>query len=82
MCVPVVNVRKVRVAVTHYRVLMGMIVRLRTVPREVVRMLVMIVVHMVVVVIHWLMQMFVSVTFGQVQPHPERHQCGCYPECG
>ena len=81
MPVAVVNVRKVRVLVRHYRMVMRMGMGLRALPGKVVRMLVMRVMHMAVCVRKRFMRVFVFVVFGQVQPDAQRHESARQPEC-
>ena len=69
-----VDVRIVRVDVRQRHVTVGMRMRLAAVPREVVGVLVMIVVHMAVRVQQLFVRMLVFVTFGQVQPNAGGHQ--------
>jgi hypothetical protein len=76
----VVNVRKMRVAVVHGRMLMRMGVRLGAIPIGVVAVLV------VGIVAVWMgvgqrgVLVVVRVVFAQVQPNPGGHQPCCQPE--
>ena len=80
MPVPVMNVRKMRVAVRDRQMHMRMRVRLVAVVRKIVRMLVMFVVPMPMRVLEWLVRVRVFMPFANVQPDPERHQHGRDPE--
>jgi len=77
---PVVDVRKVRVAMHQRIVHMRMGVRFLAVPWEVMRVLVMFVVAMAMIVSQWLMRVLVSMTFADMQPNTHRHQCTGQPE--
>ena len=81
MRMPMVDIRKMRVAVRKRCMMMKMSVRLGAIPRKVVCVRMMFVVHMIMHVIHRLVQMFMPVAFRQVQPNAKRHQCCGNPEC-
>lgn len=66
MQVSMVDVREVGMLVRHDSVLVPVLMRLATVPLEVMRMLMMFVVHMAVRVCQRLMSVLVFVAFGQV----------------
>lgn len=78
----VVNVRVVRMAVRQQ--LMGVRVRmwLGAVPREIVGVVVMDVVHVTMAVGDGLVRVHALVAFGQVQPHPDTHQECRNPKTG
>ena len=80
MPVAMMDVRVVRMAVHQRRMLVEMGVRLRAVPREIVLVLMMSLVHMPVPMSERLVCMFVLVTLGKVQPHTQRHEHGRSPE--
>jgi len=71
---PVVNVRKMRVLVGHRLVLVVMHMRLAPIPIEIVRMLVMLVVHMGMAVLHGRVRVFVLMPLREVQPHAQGHE--------
>lgn len=75
-----IDVRVMRMAVGHRR--MGVLVRMRlaAIPVEIVRVLVVFIVHVAVRVGDPLVGMQVLVTFGHVQPHARAHQDGGNPE--
>lgn len=73
MSVPVVNIREMRMLVDDDDVLMPMSVRGISVPLERVLMLMVRVVRVHVVVLERLMDMFVFVVLGQVQPYAPGH---------
>lgn len=77
---PVVNVRKVRVAVVHGRMLMRMGVRLGAIPIGVVAVLVVGIVAVWVGVGQRGVLVVVRVVFAQVQPDPSGHQPRSQPE--
>ena len=81
MTMPVVNIRKMRMLVDNGDVFMRMIVWDLYVPLERVLMPVMRFVRVHVTVFEWLMDMFVLVVLGQVQPHAPGHQACSQPEC-
>lgn len=73
MSVPVVNIREMRMLVDDDDVLMPMSMRGISVPLERVLMLMVRVVRVHVVVLEGLMDMFVFVVLGQVQPYAPGH---------
>lgn len=77
---PVVDVRKVRVAMHQRIVHMRMGVRFLAVPREIMRVLVMFVVAMAMIMRQRFMRVLVSMTLADVQPNAHRHQCTGQPE--
>ncbi len=81
MRVPMVQVGVVRMRMNQSRVAVRVRVRFAAVPIEVVRMLMMRVVHVLVLVPHFLVRMLVLMTFGEVQPYAERHQRRRGPDC-
>ena len=78
--VSMMNVREVGVLVGHHSVRMPMRVRLGALPFEVVLMLVVAVMRMVMRMGQRLMQMFVIMLLGQVQPDPQGHKTTSQPE--
>src|SRR5437016_2100647 len=76
MAMPVVDVRVVRVRMTHRTVVMGMAVRFAGRVVRPMFMLMVLVVDVAMVVVHLLMLMFVSTSLRQVQPDPETHEAG------
>jgi hypothetical protein len=78
--VAVVEVGVVRMAVHQPPVPVSMRVRLAAVPRDIVRVPVMGVVHVRVGVLHRLVDMIVRVPLREVQPYAERHEAGGDPE--
>lgn len=81
MRMPMVNIRKMRVAVPKRGMMMRMRVRLGAVPGKIMRVRMMLIVYMIMRVIHRPMQVIVAVVFRQVQPHAQRHQRGGNPKC-
>ena len=75
-----VDVREVGVLVRHHSVCVPMRVRLGALPFEVVLMLVVAVMRMAMGVCQRLMQMFVIMLLGQVQPDPQGHETASQPE--
>lgn len=69
-----------RMAVSQYCMGVFMSVRFAVIPREIVRVLVMLVVCVTVRVGDRFMSMQVLVPFGQVQPHTGTHQKCSQPE--
>lgn len=82
MPVPVMNVRKMRMAVRDRQMHVRMRVRFVAVVRKIVRMLMMFVMPMPVRVLEPLVRMRVFMPFANVQPDAERHQRGSDPERG
>jgi hypothetical protein len=80
MRVPVVQVGVVRVCVNQPHVAVRMRVGFAPVPIEVVHVLMMRIVHMLVLVLHFLVRMLVLMAFGEVQPYAECHQHRRGPE--
>src|SRR5437899_11710551 len=74
------DVREVRMAVAEEIMRVGVRVRLRTVPREIVFMAVMLVMSVGVCVRQRLVPMHVPGAFGEMQRNADRHQDRCYPE--
>ena len=77
---PVVDVGVMRVAVGDRRMCVLMRMRLAAIPRKIVRVLVVHVVHVAVGVGHGLVGVRMLVALGQVQPYPGGHQRRCQPE--
>jgi len=75
------NVGVMRVAVPDGKMLVQVAVLASCHPFKFMCMLMVFVVNMHMVVFQHLMLVFMDVTFGKVQPHPEPHQCGGHPEC-
>lgn len=80
MNVAVVNIREMRVRMGNTRVLMGVRVRLFSVPLEIVRVLVMLVVPVAVVVVQDFVSVKMFVPFTNMQPDSQSHERGGYPE--
>ena len=80
MPMPVVDVRKVRMAMYQRIVHMRVCVWFLPVPREVMRMLEMFVVAMAMIMSQQLMRMLVSMSLADMQPNTHRHQCTGQPE--
>lgn len=74
MPVLVMDIRIMRMTVGERHVGMLMGVRFAAVPLEIVRVLVVLVMHVAMRVGDWLMGVQMVVTFGQVQPHARTHQ--------
>lgn len=70
----VVNIRVVRVTVCDGCMCMLMGMRFATIPREIVRVLMVEVVDVAMGVRDRVMRMHVGMTLGEVQPHAQRHQ--------
>lgn len=70
---PVMNIRKMRMPVTHRRMHMRMAVRLRSIPVKLVNMLVMLVVGVAMIVLEQFVLMLMSMVFHQVNPYPHGH---------
>lgn len=66
--------------VRHRHVSMRMSVRLISIPLEIVRVLMMLVMAMPVVVVHQHVRMGVLVALTNMQPHAEHHQRGGHPK--
>lgn len=77
---PVVDIRKVRVAMHQWIVHMRMGVRFLAVPREIMRVLVMFVVAMAMIMRQRLMRMLVSMTLADMKPNTHSHQHPGHPE--
>lgn len=80
MLVAMMDVRVVRMGVDHRRVNVPMRMRLTPIPREIVRMPVMLVVHVGMRVLLPLVGMRVLVPLRDMQPHAGRHQGACGDE--
>jgi hypothetical protein len=80
--VPVMEVRIMRMAVPHCRVLVLVAMRLVPVPAGRMLVPVMLVVHVLVRVCHALVDVLMLVALRHVQPHAGRHQRAGNPECG
>ena len=74
MPVTMVDIRVMYVGVRQRRMTVGMRMRLAAIPREIVGVLVMIIVHMAMRVQQLFVRMLVFVTFRQVQPNAGAHQ--------
>jgi hypothetical protein len=73
----VMHVREVRMLVPQPVMPMGMGMRL---PRRIIGRVLMsmvLIMHVGVRMFHWLMNMFMLVMLGQVQPHADTHQQSC-----
>ena len=73
MHMPMVNIRVMRVAVPYGQMHVAMAVSSLAAPRKFMRMAVVFVVAVRVVVVQRLVQMLVSMVFGQVQPDAQAH---------
>ena len=82
MRMPVVDVRKVRMAVLEWHMLMRVGVRLGTVPFEIVAMLMVFIVPVLVAVLQLSMRVFMGMVLGQMEPHACGHQGRRHPEAG
>jgi hypothetical protein len=80
MRMPVMNVGEVCVRVSNRRVLMGMRVRLRIVPRKVVCVLMVFVVPVPMVMVQNLVSMRVFMPLTDMQPDSKSHKCSRHPE--
>jgi hypothetical protein len=80
MLMPMMDAAIMMVRVPDRRVMMGMGVRLASIPLEVVLVLMVFVVDVWVRMEKRLVNMFVLVPFGKVQPDADAHQAGCHPE--
>jgi len=80
MLMLVMNVGVMRVAVRDGFVGVRMRMRFGAIPREIVGVLVMDVVHVAVGMGDGLVLVHVFVALAQVQPHADAHQYGCNPE--
>src|SRR6266478_4961572 len=78
--VPMMDVRKVRMAVAEAIMRVSMRVRLVAVPRKIVFMAVMLVMSVGVCVRQRLVPVHVPVALGEMQRNADRHQDRCYPE--
>ena len=77
---PVMNVGEVRVAMLQFVVLMRVNVRLRAIPFKIVCVLVMRIVPVGMAMLKWFVQVWVLMTFGQMQPDTKPHQQAGGPE--
>ena len=75
------QIGRMHMRVGHRLMCMPMRVRLDPVPRKVVRVPMMLVVPVRMIVRESLMGVAVAVSLGQMQPHAERDQRQCDPEC-
>ena len=73
MLMPMMHIRKMRMAMPHRRMHMRMTVRLRSVPLKPVRMLVMLVVCVAMIVLNPFVLMLMSMVFHQMNPYPNGH---------
>ena len=73
MNVAMVNIREMSMGVRHRHVSMRMCVRLLSIPLEIVRMLMMLVMAMPVIVVHQDVRMRVLMALTNMQPHTEDH---------
>lgn len=71
---PMMNVRKVRMAMAHFPMRMHMVVRLDPVALEVMLVLMMLIVSVRVTVPQRLVPMLVNVTLGEMDPNTYTHQ--------
>ena len=74
------NVRKMRMLVDDGDVLVNMLMRATCIPLKCVCMLMVRVVRVHVAVFECLMDVFVLMALGQVQPYARSHQAGSQPE--
>ena len=74
MPMPMMHIRKMRMAMPHHTVNMHMTVRLRRVPLKPVLMLMMFIMHMPMPMFRRFMQMLMGMPLRQVQPHAHGHQ--------
>lgn len=81
MRVAVMDVRVMRVTVPDGEVFVQMAVLATCLRFKCVSMLMVFVMTVHMLVFQRLMQVFMGVTFPQVQPHPAPHQRGRHPEC-
>ena len=80
--VPMVDVRVMRMLVRQGKVGMLMTVWFGAVPRRLMRVLMVRIVHMAMCMYQRLMGVLVCVPLGQVQPNPQPHQRTGQPESG
>ncbi|MOA36271.1 hypothetical protein D3C78_1577840 [compost metagenome] len=73
MPMPMMHIRKMRMAMPHRRMHMRMTVRLRSIPLNPVRMLVMLIVYVAMIMLKQFVLMLVSMVFHQMNPHPHGH---------
>lgn len=73
MLMPMMHIRKMRMAMTHRRMHMRMTVRLRSIPFKPVNMLVMLIVCVAMFMLEQFMLMLMSMVFHQVNPYPHGH---------
>ena len=78
--VPVVNVRVVRVAMGHCSVFVPVAVTAWAAPAWFMLMLMVFIMAVFVLMLHLLVDMFMPMVFGQVQPHAHSHQGGGDPK--
>ena len=78
--VPMVDVRVMRMLVRQGKVGMLMTVWFGAIPRRLMRVLMVRIVHMAMCMYQRLMGVLVCVPLGQVQPHPQRHEGASSPE--
>lgn len=69
MCVPVVNIRVMRVAVLHRDVRMQVAVTFATIQWRFVRVLVVLIMAVFMFMLQPLMQVFMGMVLREVQPH-------------
>lgn len=80
MNVTMMNVREMRVCVSHRRMLMRMSVRFFAVPLEVVNMPVVLVVPMPMVVVQCFVRVGMFMPLTDMKPDSQSHECGSGPE--
>lgn len=77
---PMMHIRKMRMAVLHHRMHMHMAMRLRRIPLKPMLMLMMLIMHMPMPMFRCLMHMLMGMSLRQVQPHAYGHQRRGNPE--
>ena len=77
---PVMHIRKMRMAVLYHLVNMHMTVRLRRIPLKPMLMLMMPIMYMPMPMFRGFMHMLMGMPLRQVQPHAYGHQCRGNPE--
>lgn len=73
MLMPMMHIRKVRMTMPHRRMHMRMAVRLRSIPFNPVRMLMVLVVCVAMIVLEPFVLMLMGMVFHQVNPYPDGH---------
>ncbi len=73
MPMPMMHIRKMRMAMPHRRMHMRMTVRLRSIPFKPVHMLVMLVVGMAMIMLEPFVLMLMTMVLHQMNPYPNGH---------